>query len=153
MAQVEALPQLLIALLPALMVMGHLFTNLFNYILVRRYCRRRQPPLMLDPADLTCWRASDYLVWIFLASGAALLVPIDLVSTIGLNVLLVTLAIYLLQGLAIVLFWGRRLPFPLGVQRLVLAVVFLIAGPLCVVVCTAAGLFDLWVDFRRQRHH
>ena len=78
---------------------------------------------------------------------------IDLVSTIGLNVLLVTLAVYLLQGLAIALFWGRRLPLPPGVQCLMIAVVFLIAGPLSVLVCTAAGLFDLWVDFRRQRHH
>ena len=152
-ALVEALPQLVFTVLPALMVIGHLFTNLFNYILVRRYCQRSQPPLILDPDDLACWRASDYLVWIFLASGAALLVPIDLVSTIGLNVLLVTLAIYLLQGLAIVLFWGRRLPLPLGMQCLMIAVVFLIAGPLSVIVCTAAGLFDLWVDFRRQRHH
>ena len=152
-ALVEALPQLVFAVLPGLVVIGHLFANLLNYILVRRYCQRSQPPRPLDPDDLTCWRASDYLVWVFLVSGAVLLVPIDLVSTIGLNVLLVTLAIYLLQGLAIVLFWGRRLPFPLGVQCLVLAVVFLIAGPLCVVVCTAAGLFDLWVDFRRQRHH
>jgi hypothetical protein len=152
-ALVEALPQLVFAVFPALVVIGHLLTNLLNYILVRRYCQRSQPPLALDPDDLTGWRASDYLVWVFLASGAALLVPLDLVSTLGLNVLLVTLAIYLLQGLAIVLFWGRRLPFPLGVQCLVLAVVFLIAGPLCVVGCTAAGLFDLWVDFRRQRHH
>ena len=152
-ALVEALPQLVFTVLPALMVIGHLVTNLCNYILVRRYCQRSQPPLTLDPDDLTCWRASDYLVWIFLASGTALLVPIDLVSTIGLNVLLVTLAIYLLQGLAIVLFWGRRLPLPLGVQCLMIGVVFLIAGPLCVIVCTAAGLFDLWVDFRRQRHH
>jgi len=152
-ALVEALPQLVFAVLPGLVVIGHLFANLLNYILVRRYCQRGQPPLRLDPDDLTCWRASDYLVWVFLVSGAALLVPIDLVSASGLNVLLVTLAIYLLQGLAIVLFWGRRLPFPLGVQCLMLAVVFLIAGPLCVVVCTAAGLFDLWVDFRSQRHH
>jgi hypothetical protein len=152
-ALVEALPQLVFTVLPALMVIGHLFTNLCNYILARRYCQRSQPPLRLDPDDLTCWRASDYLVWVFLASGAALLVPIDLVSTIGLNVLLVTLAVYLLQGLAIVLFWGRRLPLPLGVQFLMIAVVFLIAGPLSVIVCTAAGLFDLWVDFRRQRHH
>jgi hypothetical protein len=152
-ALVEALPQLVFTVLPALIVIGHLFVNLCNYILVRRYCQRSQPPLTLDPADLTCWRASDYLVWIFLASGAALLVPIDLVSAIGLNVLLVTLAIYLLQGLAIVLFWGRRLPLPLGVQCLLIALIFLIAGPLCVIVCTAAGLFDLWVDFRRQRHH
>src|SRR5215510_9507384 len=143
-ALVEALPQLLSMVLPALMVIGHLFTNLCNYILARRYCQRSQPPRGLDPDDLTCWRASDYLVWIFLASGAALLVPIDLVSTIGLNVLLVTLAVYLLQGLAIVLFWGRRLPLPLGVQCLMIAVVFLIAGPLSMLVCTAAGLFDLW---------
>jgi hypothetical protein len=152
-ALVEALPQLVFTVLPALIVIGHLFTNLCNYILARRYCQRSQPPLRLDPDDLTCWRASDYLVWVFLASGAALLVPIDLVSTIGLNALLVTLAIYLLQGLAIVLFWGRRLPLSLGVQCLIIAMVFLIAGPLSVIVCTAAGLFDLWVDFRRQRHH
>jgi len=152
-ALMEALPQLVFTVLPALMVIGHLFMNLFNYILVRRYCQRSQPSLTLDPDDLTCWRASDYLVWVFLASGAALLVPLDLVSTIGLNVLLVTLTIYLLQGLAIVLFWGRRLPLPLSVQCLIIAVVFLIAGPLCVIVCMVAGLFDLWVDFRRQRHH
>lgn len=152
-ALVEALPQLVLAVMPALVAIGHLFTNLFNYILVRRYCRRAQPALILGPDDLTCWRASDYLVWVFVASGAALLVPSDVVSTIGLNVLLVTLAIYLLQGLAIVLFWGRRLPFPLGVQCLVLAVIFLITGPLCVIACTAAGLFDLWIDFRRQRRH
>jgi len=152
-ALVEALPQLVFAMLPALMVIGHLFVNLFNYILVRRYCQRSQPPLRLDPDDLTCWRASDYLVGVFLASGAPLLVPLDLVSTIGWNVFLVTLAVYLLQGLAIVLFWGRRLPLPLGLQCLMIAMIFLIAGPLCVIVCAAAGLFDLWVDFRRQRHH
>ena len=152
-ALVEALPQLLRAVLPALVVISHLFMNVLNYILVRRYCQRSQPLLHLAPDDLLSWHASDYLVWLFLASGVALLMPLDTVSTIGLNILLVTLAIYLLQGLAIALFWGRRLPFPLGVQWLVAAVVFLIAGLLCVAVCTAAGLFDLWVDFRRQRRH
>ena len=52
-ALVEALPQLVFAVLPALVVLGHLFTNLLNYILVRRYCQRSQPPLALDPDDLT----------------------------------------------------------------------------------------------------
>jgi hypothetical protein len=51
--------------LPALIVLGHLFTHLCNYILVRRYCQRHQPPLTLDPPDVTCWRASDYLIWAF----------------------------------------------------------------------------------------
>lgn len=148
----ETLPQLVLTVLPALVVISHLFMNVLNYILVRGYCQRSQPPLALDPDDLACWRASDYLVWVFLASGAVLLLPIDVMSIIGVNVLLVTLAIYFIQGIAIALFWGRRLPVPLGVQYLIAVVVFLIAGPLCLVVCTAAGLFDLWVDFRRQRH-
>jgi uncharacterized protein YybS (DUF2232 family) len=148
----EALPQLLLTILPALVVISHLFINMLNYILVRVYCQRSQPPLALDPDDLACWRASDYLVWVFVASGVALLLPVDVMGIIGVNVLLVTLAIYFIQGMAIALFWGRRLPVPLSVQYLLGVVVFLIAGPLCLVLCTAAGLFDLWVDFRRQRH-
>jgi hypothetical protein len=152
-ALMAALPGLVLTILPALVVISHLFVNILNYIIVRRYCQRSQPPLALDPPDLTQWYASDYMVWVFLASGVALLIPLDAVSTMGLNVLLVTLAIYFLQGVAIALFWGRRLPVPAGVQYLLVAVVFLIAGPLCMVVCTAAGLFDLWIDFRRQRRH
>jgi hypothetical protein len=90
---------------------------------------------------------------VFLASGTALLLPISIINTVGCNVFLLTLAIYLLQGLAIAIFWGQRLPFPPGVRWLLALMVFMIAGPLCVVVCIAAGLFDLWVDFRRLRGH
>ena len=43
-ALVEALPQLVFTVLPALIVISHLFTNLFNYVLVRRYCQRSHPP-------------------------------------------------------------------------------------------------------------
>ncbi len=150
---IEALPQLLLTVLPALIVIGHLFLNLLNYLLARRYCWRSQPPLALPPDDLACWKASEYLVWVFLASGASLFAPSDVVGTIGVNLLLITLALYFLQGVAIVLFWGRRLPVPLGVQCFLLALLFLVAGPFCVIICTAAGLFDLWVDFRRQRRH
>lgn len=148
----EALPQLVVFVLPALVVISHLGISVLNYLLVRRYCQRSQPPLALAPDDLACWRASDYLVWVFVASGVAVLLPVETLSIIGMNVLLVTLAIYCLQGVAIVLFWGRRLPMPRSVQYVIGAMVFLFAGPLCLVVCTAAGLFDLWVDFRRQRY-
>lgn len=152
-ALAAALPQLIVAVLPALLAISHLFTNVFHYILVRRYGQKSQPPLHIDPEDVTGWRASDYLIWVFVASGVVLLIPNDTVSIIGLNVLLVTLAVYLLQGLAIALFWGRRLPVPAWAQCLVVGFLLLVAGPLCVIGCTAAGLFDLWVDFRRQRRH
>ena len=114
--QVETLRQFVLAIFPGMLVVNHLLTNTLNYVLARYYCSRRRPPVALDAEMLTHWRASDYLVWVFIASGVALLLPMALLSTIGLNVFLVTLAIYLLQGLAIAVFWGQRLPIPLGIR-------------------------------------
>jgi hypothetical protein len=149
--QKETLRQFVLAIFPGMLVVNHLLTNTLNYVLARYYCSRRCPPLALDAERLTHWRASDYLVWVFIASGAALLLPMALLSTIGLNVFLVTLAIYLLQGLAIAVFWGQHLPIPPGFRWFLTIVVLLLAGPLCVVLCMTAGLFDLWLDFRRLR--
>jgi hypothetical protein len=148
---VKALPQLVLTILPAIMVINHLFTNVLSYMLARYYCARSQPSLDFDALQLTHWRVWEYLVWVFLASGTALLLPWAVPSAIGLNVFLVTLAIYFLQGLVIVVFWGQRLPLPPGLRWLLLLLVFIITGPLSVVLCIAAGLFDLWADFRRLR--
>jgi hypothetical protein len=59
--------------------------------------------------------------------------------------------VYCLQGIAIAAFWGRQLPLSPGMQWLLAILVFVLAGPFCLLVCTIMGLFDLWVDFRRQR--
>ena len=148
---VETMRQFVLAVFPGVLVINHLLSNTLNYIVARYYCSRGQPPVQLDTEILTHWRASEYMVWVFIASGVALLLPVSVLSTIGLNVLLVTLTIYLLQGCAIVVFWAQRLPLPLGLRWFLTLIALAMAGPLCVVVCIAAGLFDLWVDFRRLR--
>jgi hypothetical protein len=148
----ETLRQFVLAILPGMLVVNHLLTNTLNYVIARYYCSRGRPPLALDTEILTHWRASDYVVWVFIVSGVALLLPVAVLQTIGLNVFLVALAIYLLQGVAITVFWSQRLPFPLGMRCLLTLIALFVAGPLCVVLCITAGLFDLWVDFRRLRH-
>ncbi len=150
-ASAESLSRLILTLFPALLVVNHLMTNVLTYILARFYCARSRPPSVMDPPDLACWRASDYTVWVFLASGVALLLPMAGLSTLGLNVFLVTLAVYLLQGVAIALYWGRRVPLSAGLRGLLALLLVMVAGPLCVMGCIAVGLFDLWVDFRRLR--
>jgi hypothetical protein len=147
----EALPRLVLSIFPAMVVINHLFTNVLNYVLARYFCARSRPPHAFDALRLTHWRAWEYLVWVFLTSGAALLLPWALLNAIGLNVFLVTLAIYLLQGLAIVAFWGQRVPFPPAVRVVLVLMIFVMTGPLGLVLCIAAGLFDLWADFRRLR--
>jgi hypothetical protein len=148
-----AVPRLFLTLLPAMLVMNHVCTNVCNYVLVRCYCRQSRVPLHVDPEDLACWQPSDYLVWVFLASGVLVLLPLGLLSILGLNVFAVILMIYCWQGIAIAVFWGRQLPLSPGMRWLLGILVVMLAGPFCLLICTAMGLFDLWVDFRRQRHH
>jgi hypothetical protein len=48
-------------------------------------------------------------------------------------------------------FWLRRLPLPTSGRWLLVLAAFLFVGPLCLLTCIAVGLFDIWLDFRRQR--
>ncbi|MCZ6875250.1 MAG: DUF2232 domain-containing protein [bacterium] len=145
------LSQFVLTVFPAFLVINHLITNVVNYALARYYCYRSRPSVCLDPADFALWRCSDHLIWIFLASGVAMLLPIAPISAVALNIFIVTLTIYLLQGIAIAVFWSRRTPFSFRMRLLLTLVLFLLIGPLCVMLCMAAGLFDLWIDFRHLR--
>lgn len=147
----EAFPRTMAAVLPALCAVNFLFPNVLNYLLARRYLQHHEPPIPFAPADIAEWRATDYLVWVFLGSGAALFLPVPALNYVGLNVFLVTLAIYFIQGLAILVYWGRRLPLPSAACWLLAILAFVLTAPFCMLACTVAGLFDLWVDFRRQR--
>ncbi len=148
---VKAMSQAILMILPAAIVMYFLFMNVVNYVLVRWYFARGHPSYVIDPEDLGAWCLTDHLVWVFLTSGLMLMLPSSLLSVAGLNVFMVTLALYLLHGIAIAVFWLRRLPLPAsGRWMLALAAFFLFSGPFCLM-CIAAGLFDIWLDFRRQR--
>jgi hypothetical protein len=92
------------------------------------------------------WKAPDHLVWPTLAAGFCLIVEIPVFSDVALNVFKVLMAIYALQGLAIVNFlfdvWGLKGFFrPLGY---VLTVALLL--PLVI----SLGFFDLWFGFREK---
>jgi hypothetical protein len=145
----QTLPQFLRTTFPALVVINYLFTNVLNYGLARSYCARSQPPHSFGIPPLTHWQVWEYLVWVFLLSGVMLMLPWPGASVIGWNVFLVTLAIYFLQGLAIVTFWGQRLPLAAGVRGVVIGLALVMTGPLGGLLCIALGLFDLWVNFRR----
>jgi len=97
------------------------------------------------------WTLPEGMVWAFIAGGAATLAPWGPWHLIGLNALLVILALYFLQGLSIAGFFFRRLELPWYVR--VLAVAIAVVWPpltlLAVAGTIAVGLFDVWVAFRR----
>jgi len=82
-------------------------------------------------------------------AGITLLVPDERLNTLGLNVGLVLLVLYLSQGLAIVSSMMQKWSLPLAVRAITYSLLFLqIYG---IGFIAALGLADVWIDFRKQR--
>ena len=95
------------------------------------------------------WRLPAGLIWLLIAAGFFLILPIETVSLIGRNVLVVLLPLYFLQGMAVVNSFLQKKPYPPVVKGLIY-LLLLILNPLPIII-TCAGVFDLWIDFRRPR--
>lgn len=105
-------------------------------------------PRTLPGPAFARWRAPELLIWALIAAGFVVMLADSTVQTVALNLLVVLLPVYFLQGLAVIeYFFTRKGLSPLwrGVSYLLLVV-----NPLPMIV-TGVGVFDLWVDFRKKR--
>jgi hypothetical protein len=93
------------------------------------------------------WQAPVWLIWVLIAAGFGLFVPVDGVALASRNLFVVVLAGYFCQGLAIVSYYLKRLQLPTGLRiasYLLIGFQQVVAG-----VVLMLGIFDLWGDFRR----
>lgn len=95
------------------------------------------------------FKVSEYLVWVLIGAGFALLLDNPLVQLVALNVLTVILPLYFLQGVAIVTFFFRKKSFS-TLSRTFGYLLIVAINPLPLLV-TAMGVFDMWFDFRKPR--
>lgn len=95
------------------------------------------------------WKLPEQMVWGVIAAGFALVVPWPPLKIGALNVLIVLLPLYFLQGMAVIAtFLSKRQMPPL--IRWVVYLLIVILNPLPLLV-TLLGVFDLWGDFRKPR--
>lgn len=81
----------------------------------------------------------------FVLAGVA--VAVEPLRSVGWNALVILAFFFVLEGLAVALFYTRRLAAPPLVRALVFAVVLLNPWPLQIL--ALAGLFDIFIDFRK----
>jgi hypothetical protein len=98
---------------------------------------------------LSRWQVAPQAVWLFIAAGFGMFAPDAALSGPARNLFAVMLAIYFLQGLAVVGYFLLRLrvPAPLRWVAIALAVIEQILA----IFVLLLGVFDLWGDFRRLR--
>jgi uncharacterized protein YybS (DUF2232 family) len=149
----ETIVDLTVRLIPALVAISAAATVLFNLGVFWRWTGKQRLSYSLF-GELAKWATPEWVIWVLLASGFAFqgfkyLVPIKPLETVALDCLVCVAAVYFCQGLAIVSFYFKALAVP-AVLRIAIYVIACAQPVLALVVC-AAGVLDMWVDFRRLR--
>jgi uncharacterized protein YybS (DUF2232 family) len=132
---------------PGLALCGAVLTVWLN-VLAGRALLRKGLGGFPDFGDLTLWKAPERFVWLLILSGSMTLAPIEVLDTIGLNVLIVCCLLYLFQGLAITAFFFRQRQVPVIFQGLFYTLIAV--QQYMVILIIAVGLSDLWIDFRKR---
>ena len=135
-------------LFPALLLTSIISTVWLN-IVAGQWLLKKRESSPTNREDLKNWRLPELLVWPVIMTGIALLVPDEKLNTLGLNVGLVLLVLYLSQGLAIVSSLMQKWSLPLAVRVITYSLLFLQIYGIGFV--ALLGLTDVWVDFRKQR--
>jgi uncharacterized protein YybS (DUF2232 family) len=142
--QIGELRGALAVVFPAFYVIGSAVLVMVNAALLRLYLARRDPG-WLEDGEFERVRWPLGLVVTFVLSGAAVALPDA--RPVAYNVLLVTAFFFVLQGLAVVAFYARRLAGPPLLKAVV--VLLVLANPWAPQILGLLGLFDNWFDFRK----
>ena len=134
---------------PALAVLSAAFTVLIDLGVFWRISGRQQRLGYMVFGDLARWSTPDWLIWVLIVAGFGLFIPIPQLATIALDGFVCVAAVYFCQGLAIMSFYFKVLTMP-PLARGLIYFVTIVQPVLAALVC-AAGVFDLWIDFRRLK--
>jgi uncharacterized protein YybS (DUF2232 family) len=134
------------SIFPALVVIGSI-TIVWINVLAGKDILRKATIILPQLEGLSRWKAPEFIIWIFIMAGSLLLLPNEQIRFFSLNILIVVCFIYLLQGFAIISFLFQNKNVPIFFRYLFY---FLIAvQQFLMIPIVVAGLFDIWVDFRR----
>lgn len=131
---------------PSIVVMGiTAFVLMQVWLLVLLAGRHYSVP---GPAFIA-WQAPELMIWGVIGSGALYFASSGLLQQASLNVLIVLLLVYYIQGMAVVteMFVRRQVPMFMRVMGYAMVLLF---NPLPFIVA-GIGVFDLWIDFRKIR--
>jgi len=136
-------------LTPALVGVASALMVLLNLAVFWRYGGKQQRVGYTLFGDLARWSAPEWLIWPLLVSGFGWFIPLAPLATIALDCFLCIVAVYFCQGLAIMAFYFKQLGMPPVARGLIYFVT--LVQPVLTALVGAAGVFDLWVDFRRLK--
>lgn len=123
------------------------FTVIINYLIIKLLSIKFGWGIHFPDYSLRNFRASDHFVWGAIGGGICVLLLGGAWATAGINLLLITGAIYLVQGIAVAHHFFSRSKLPIFLKALGYFLLFS-QPPLLLMVC-GLGFADVWADFRK----
>ena len=134
---------------PSFIVFGTFKSALINYYATRFLWRRIFGYDIFHEARFSGWVIPDQVIWVLIVSSAVFLLADNALGSIGINLLLMTLVAYFIQGMAITIYFLESRNVPVFFWVLMFFVILL--QPLLVGVSIGLGVFDTWMDLRKIR--
>jgi len=142
----EQIQYVLLRIIPALAIASTLFVA-WTSLLISRPLLKSRDLYYPDFGPLNLWKPPEHLVWGVIGCGLVLLIPSGSVKLIGLNGLIMLMAVYFFTGIAIVSFYFERKRFPRLLRIFLYSLIALQQFVLILVI--GLGFFDVWLNFRK----
>lgn len=134
---------------PVFILGGSLVGALINFLTVRFLWLRFYSRQYFEGVDVTRFMIPDVLVWVLIGSIGSLFMGAGLIRILGMNMAFIAVFLYFFQGLAVVAHVLKTKKLPAWVWVIVFGLILL--NPMFMGLVIGAGLFDIWVDFRKIR--
>jgi uncharacterized protein YybS (DUF2232 family) len=135
---------------PSFIFVGSLFGALVNYSVARYVWKKQVDAYPFFEEKFNSWVLQENFIWAFIASaGIVWFTSEGSLFGFGLNGLIICLAVYILQGLAIAFHFLESKSVPRFLW--VLLVAFIFSQPILIGLLVGLGIFDLWADFRKLK--
>ena len=144
----EQIQYVLLRIIPALAIASTLFVA-WTSLLISRPLLKSRGLYYPDFGPLNLWKPPEHLVWGVIGCGLVLLIPSGSVKLIGLNGLIMLMAVYFFTGIAIVSFYFERKRFPRLLRIFLYSLIALQQFVLILVI--GLGFFDVWLNFRKTK--
>lgn len=138
---------LIVQIIPAMITISTLFVAWINLLIARTVLKKRSLSYP-DFGPLNMWKAPEYLVWGVIGCGGALFLPAAAIKVIGQNGLLILMAVYFFQGIAIVSYYFEKKRLPRFIRFFLYALIAV--QHLVLLAVIGLGFFDMWINFRKS---
>ncbi|MBN2569538.1 MAG: YybS family protein [Deltaproteobacteria bacterium] len=138
--------KVLTELVPSFFLVGTSFFVWLN-ILIGKVLFRSKGMWYPDFGNLSTWKIPDKVVWIVISAGLSILIPFSPIRILGVNIVIIMLFAYMMQGLSIINFFFDKKNLPWFLRAIGYFLIFVQQFLLIIVI--GLGLIDVWVNFRK----